>query len=159
MYPPKVADTEIRHVIQELTVEGKLPSGATVRAELAQRYKSRGGVARIYRLLAAEASELGRSSPASVAGRLLEQEVRNLREQLQRSREREEAHQAHWSKQVRDLWQRVEVLEPKVNQALANGAVGEEVRQEVREADLKAGRLDVLLRAFGPAPGGAKSSE
>jgi Plasmid replication region DNA-binding N-term len=161
MYPPKVADQEIRSVIRALTHAGKLPSGVAVRDALASRYGSPGGVARIYRLLDAETALLrgtpGTAVPmsgpmAAVGIGLLEQEIRNLREQLRHVREREDAHQAHWSREVNQLRQRVQALEPLVKNATA-GPAGDALRREVEAAEVRAGQLDVQLRVFGPAAG------
>jgi len=123
MHPPKVEDPEVQALIRELTVGGALPSGAAVRAELARRYGSRGGVTRMYRLLAAERAQHGSSALSSIGVRLLEQENRNLRELLRQQRQREDAHQAHWNRQVGELRERVRALEALVQQAVFSGDV------------------------------------
>ena len=162
MYPPKVADQDIRSVIRALTRAGTLPSGAAVRDALESRYGSRGGVARIYRLLAAETallhgaahSAVPVSGPMAAVGiGLLEQEIHNLREQLRHVREREDAHQAHWSREVGQLRQRVQALEPLVKQSVAAGQAGDTLRREVEAAEVRAGQLEVQIRVFGPAAG------
>ena len=106
MYPPKVEDKEVLTVIRDLSVGGALPSGAAVRAALARRYGSRGGVTRIYRLLADERTRRGTTALSSVGAALLEQENRNLRELLQHQRQREDAHQAYWNREVGRLRER-----------------------------------------------------
>ena len=73
MYPPKVEDKEVLAVIRDLSGGGALPSGAAVRAALARRYGSRGGVTRIYRLLASERTRRGTTTLSAVgAGRKLQ---------------------------------------------------------------------------------------
>jgi len=152
MYPPKVEDKEVLALIRELSVGGALPSGAAVRAALARRYRSRGGVTRIYRLLASERARRGTTAFSAVGIGLLEQENRNLRELLQHQRQREDAHQTYWNRQVGLLRERVSALEPLVQQAAARGgAVAEALRKEVQGSEIRAGQLEVQLRAFGPA--------
>lgn len=151
MYPPKVEDKEVLTVIRDLSVGGPLPSGVAVRNALERRYGSRGGVARIYRLLASERARRGTTALSSVGAALLEQENRNLRELLQHQRQREDAHQAHWNREVGRLRDRVSALEPLVQEAAVRGEVSEALKQEVQGAETRAGQLEVQLRAFGPA--------
>jgi hypothetical protein len=151
MHPPKVEDPEVQALIRELTVGGALPSGAAVRAELARRYGSRGGVTRMYRLLAAERAQHGSSALSSIGVRLLEQENRNLRELLRQQRQREDAHQAHWNRQVGELRERVRALEALVQQAVFSGDVPEALRKEVQATEIRGGQLEVQIRTFGPA--------
>jgi hypothetical protein len=151
MYPPKVEDKEVLAVIRDLSVGGALPSGAAVRAALAHRYGSRGGVTRIYRLLASERARRGNTALSAVGAALLEQENRNLRELLEHQRQREDAHQAYWNREVGRLRERVSALEPLVQQAATRAEVTEALKQEVQGAETRAGQLDVQLRTFGPA--------
>jgi hypothetical protein len=159
MYPPKITDERIRSVIRELAATGKLPSGAALRTELATRYGSRGGVSRIYRLLAAETQGTLKPAPGQIASRLLEQEVRNLRESLNQARQREDAQQVYWRREIGQLRDRVQALEPLLRQAAAVGEVTDPLRREAQATEVRAGQLDVLLRAFGPATGGSDKSE
>ena len=158
MYPPKVSDETILRLIRELTQMGRLPSGAMLRATLAQRYQSRGGVTRIYRLLQSEQTRLGSYSRSPIGERLLEQQNRNLHEQLRRAREREDAHQAYWSREIGQLQERMKALEPVV-QVLEGGAREKASRQELRDVSIRAGQLEVSLRAFGPAAGRSQLKE
>jgi hypothetical protein len=151
MHPPKVEDQEVQALVRELSVGGVLPSGAAVRVELARRYGSRGGVTRIYRLLAAERVHHGSTALSSIGVRLLEQENRNLRELLQQQRQREDAHQAHWNRQVAELRERVRALEHLVQQAALSGAVTEALKKELQAAEIRGGQLEVQIRTFGPA--------
>jgi hypothetical protein len=151
MYPPKVSDQAVIGVILELAGEGTFPSGAAVRVALEQRYQSRGGVARIYRLLASEKSRLGSTPLSPIAAGLLEQENLNLREQVKAARQREDAHQVHWNREVGRLRDRVDALEPLVRQFSAAGEVSNALRRQVEEAETRAGQLEVQIRTFGPA--------
>jgi hypothetical protein len=153
MYPPKISDEAVLAVIRELMGVGPMPSGAAVRVTLEQRYQSRGGVARIYRLLASEKARLGSTTLSPIGAALLDQENRNLRELLRQHRQREDAHQAHWNREVGQLQQRVRVLESLVRQAVAAGDVTETLRRAVEGAESRVGQIEVLLRAFGPAAG------
>jgi hypothetical protein len=158
MYPSKVTDEQVQSVVRELAVNGGLPSGAAVRAALERQFGSRGGVARIYRLLAAERALLGSTPLSAVGAGLLEVENRNLREQLKHARQREDAHQVYWDREVGQLRARVHALERLVQQA-APSEVGEALRKEVQGAATRAGQLDVQIRTFGPAAGRGESSE
>ncbi len=159
MYPPKATDEQIRHLIRELSAAGQLPSGAALRAALQRQYRSRGGVARIYRLLDEERARRGSSSLSAIGVGLLEQENRNLREQLKHARQREDAHQVHWNREIGQLRERVQALESLVQQAAASGGISEGLAQQVERAETRAGQLDLQLRVFGPAAGRNKSSE
>src|SRR5579862_6998850 len=106
MHPPRVSDSEVRATIRGLTVDSALPSGAAVRAALAARFDSRGGVARIYRLLSEERRRLQPVlEPGSAPA--LQTELLLLREKLARAEEREDAHQARWAEEVDRLRQQV----------------------------------------------------
>jgi hypothetical protein len=153
MYPPKVEDRAVQAVIRDLSQAGQLPTGAAVRTALAERYGSRGGVARIYRLLAQERMRVGGTTLSPIGIGLVEQENRNLRELLKHQRHREDAHQAHWDREVGQLRDRVGALEALVQQTAANGGLTESVKREVEGAGTRAEQLDVQLRAFGPATG------
>jgi len=157
MYPPKVEDEQVRGIIRELTVDGRPPSGAAVRAALESRYRSRGGVRRIYRLLASERPREVTTSPSPVGMGLLELENRNLREQLKHARQREDAHQVYWNREVGQLRAGVRALESLVQQA-ASGDISEALSKEVQAAETRAGQLEVQVRVFGPAAGRARSS-
>jgi hypothetical protein len=113
MYPPHVSDREIKLVIRDLTVEDRLPSGAQLRAVLRARFGSRGGVSRIYRLLAHERGAQQKvvpSEPGDVGK--LSREVESLRKAVQLAEYREQAHQSRWAMEVDRLRQQVATLEP-----------------------------------------------
>jgi hypothetical protein len=159
MYPPKVTDEQVQGLIRELAAPGDFPSGAAVRKALEQRYGSRGGVSRIYRVLAGERARIG-STPRSPTGiGLLELENRNLREQLKHARQREDAHQVYWDREVGQLRARVRTLELQVREAVVSGEVSEVLRKEVQGADTRAGQLEVQVRVFGPASNTARTTE
>ncbi|MGH9561395.1 MAG: hypothetical protein ACRD3S_08065 [Terracidiphilus sp.] len=163
MYPAKVTDAEIRRVIQELTVEGRLPSGAGLRAVLAQRYGSPGGASRIYRLLTAEESqrpEASRGSEGSeIEPRLLKAENQQLRSELQEARRLADQHQAYWHWKVGQLHVEFKKLQPQLESALGNGKAAEQLLKEVQETELRSRQLETLLRAFGPSPEGPRNPE
>lgn len=150
MYPSKVSDREICRLIRELSKAGRVPSGAELRSQLSRRYGCRGGVARIYRLLAAESRELEKDAPSGIAARLLEQENRQLKEEVKTLLEREQTHQAFWTQKVDALSRRASALGSLLEQAASTGVVTEAMRRQWEAVDLDAARLEVLLRAFGP---------
>jgi len=138
MYPPKVTDEEVHQLIRELADDGQLPSGAAVRDALQRHYPCRGGVTRIYRLLASECARRG-SVPVSAIGiGLLALENRNLREQLKHAREREDTHRVYWNREVGQLRERVQSLELRMKQAVASGQFGEALHQDVQAAETRA---------------------
>jgi hypothetical protein len=151
MYPPKVTDQAISSLIRELSSNTELPSGAAVREVLQLRYGSRGGVARVYRLLANERSRLGSTALSSIESRLQEQENRSLREQLQALRQREDAQQLYWARQVAQLRERVASLETLVQQAASTGPITAELRHDIDQTATRSDQLGVMIRAFGPA--------
>ena len=111
MRPVLVKDEDVRELIRSLCEGQKLPSGAAVRMALGTHFGSRGGVARVYRLLAEERE---RRNPPAPAGSLeaLQREVQALRAQLQLAHEREDASQTYWAEQVDRLRQRIAELQP-----------------------------------------------
>lgn len=152
MYPPIITDEAIRTVIRELCAAGSFPSGAQVRRTLMQRFGSPAGVARLYRLLAAERARVTPPSVSVIEGQLLAQDSLNLREQLSRLREREEAHQVYWTRELGQLRQQVQGLEELIRGA-ASSSIPERLRAQVQAAEVRAGQLEVALRVFGPATG------
>jgi phage protein D len=159
MYPPKVTDDQVQSLIRELSVDGTLPSGGAVRRALAHRYGSRGGVARIYRLLSSRRPSESPTHVPAIGVRLLELENRNLRDQLQQARERENTHQAYWTRQVRELREQVGALESSVQRAAISGQVSAALEKEAQDAETRTGQLEVMLRAFGPAAGKPESAD
>ncbi len=154
MFPPKVSDEAICGVIRELTARGTFPSGAAVRRALGTRFGSRAGVARLYKLLDAERARFSPAPASAIGSRLQEQELRNLREQLARLHEREDQHQAYWTRQVEQLRQRTAALERLIADAAAT--LPQSVQQQLRETETRTGQLEVALRVFGPATGRIK---
>jgi hypothetical protein len=108
MYPARVSDAHIRAIIAELTVGSVLPSGAAVRAVLAARFNSRGGVARIYRLLSGERTRLQAGLEAGSV-QALQAQLLTLRERLARAEQREDAHQARWAEEVDRLRRQTQI--------------------------------------------------
>lgn len=144
MFPPKVSNAEVRALIQELTRGRVLPSGGAVRAALYERFGSRGGVARIYRLLAAERTRL---TPPPLQGSVeaLQREVEVLREKLARAEEREYAHQGLWAEEVDRLRLKVATLEPLGQQARASGTSDDLLRHRLQAAERRCAVLEQQL--------------
>ena len=144
MYPPRVTDAEVRTMIRKLTVGNTLPSGATIRKALNERFKSRGGVARIYRLLADERSRL---TPPPAPGSIedLQHEVQELRAKLARAQEREDAHQMRWAAEVDQLRMQLAALEPLGQQRRAAGESDELLRRQLQAAERRAAALEQQL--------------
>src|ERR1700692_476931 len=137
MYPPRVSDTEVLALIRKLTVARTLPSGAATRTALDERFGSRGGVARIYRLLA---EERVRVTPPPPAGSIeaLQREVEFLREKLTRAEEREYAHQSRWAEEVDQLRLKLAALQPLAPQARVSRASDELLRHRLQAAERRA---------------------
>lgn len=146
MYPPRVSTRDVQSVIRELTHEGQLPAGAAVRRVLEARFGSRGGVARIYRLLAEEAR---RFTPVAPPGSLeaLQHEVQSLRAQLARTQEYEDAQQSHWAMEVDRLRMQVKALEPLANLGRKIGEGHELLRYRLQAAEQRSAVLEERLLA------------
>jgi len=131
-------------VIRELMTGQTLPSGAAVRAALETRFESRGGVARIYRLLT---DERLRSTPSLEPGSVeaLQAEVRALREKLARTLAREDAHQIRWAVEVDQLRLKVAALEPFVQQARAERGSLDLLRHQLHATEQRAALLERQL--------------
>jgi hypothetical protein len=151
MFPPKVEDRVVLEVIRQLSAAGKVPSGAAVRAALARQYGCRGGVARIYRLLAAEQARQGATPRSAIEMGLLEQENYNLRDLLKQLRQREDAHQVHWSRQIGELLERVRHLESQIREGRAPAEISDALKKDVQAAETRAEQLELQVRVFGPA--------
>ena len=146
MYPPKVSNAEVRVVMRELMVGKTLPSGATLRAALAARFGSRGGVVRMYRLLAEERQRLTPvPEPDSVEA--LQREVQALRERAERAEHREEAHQTHWAEEVDRLRMQAQALGPLAHQGRMAGEGSDLLRHQLHAAEQRAARLEEQLMA------------
>jgi hypothetical protein len=119
--PPRLPDTAILALIDELRSQQPALTGTRLREELTRRHGSPCGVARIYRLL--HSAPAAPSTPAP--GRLAVAEVSpdssaspdDLHEQLQHALERaalaehrEEHHQARWAGEIHALREQVHAL-------------------------------------------------
>jgi hypothetical protein len=144
MFPTHVSDANIRAVIRELTRGSELPSGALLRAVLHQRYGSRGGVTRIYRLLAQARTQLI-PPPKPEPSALLQAELQRLRERAQRAEQREEAHQSRWAVEVDSLRVKVAALEPLAQQAHTALETLTLVRRELQAAYIRIATLEQQL--------------
>lgn len=144
MYPPKVSDAQIRSLIATLSDGAQLPSGATLRTELAARFGSRGGVARIYELLN-EMRTAGRRIPDPDSDRALRQQIQTLREQLQLQREREESDQSRWALEIDRLRLKVALLEPLAQQAQMLRETADLLRVRLQAADMRVSNMEEEL--------------
>jgi hypothetical protein len=139
-----VSNAEVRNLIGELTIGNTLPSGAALRAALDERFGSRGGVARIYRLLADERVRLTPPpQPGSIEA--LQREVEMLREKLARSEEREYAHQNRWAEEVDQLRLKLAALEPLAQQARVARDSDQLLRHRLNAAEARAAALERRL--------------
>jgi hypothetical protein len=113
--PPRLPDTEIQQVIDELRARRGTITGLELRAELQRRHGHPGGVTRIYRLL--RQSALTRPAPPltpppPATGDLVELQSQ-LTAALERARlaeHREETHQARWAGEIHQLREQVRTL-------------------------------------------------
>ena len=112
--PPRLPDTEIQQVIDELRARRGAITGLELRAELQRRYGHRGGVTRIYRLL--QQTMPTRPTPPPPAAPTTSDVVElqsQLTAALERARlaeHREEAHQARWAGEIHALREQVRSL-------------------------------------------------
>jgi predicted RNase H-like nuclease (RuvC/YqgF family) len=144
MYPSHVSDQVIQRVIDELAVEECLPSGALLRAVLKERFGSRGGVTRIYRLLSDARRK--RTLPRKVeAAEVLEREMKAARERAERAEGREEAHQLRWAAEVDQLRQKVALYEPLVLQARSAVESVGLLRRQLQAAEARIAMLEQEL--------------
>ena len=141
MYPPQASDAQVRALIRELTVDGVAPSGAVLRAALAERFGTRGGVARIYRLLADERQKMLGSAEVQSSDALT-LELARAAERAARAEAREEAHQARWAREVDTLRLRVAELEPLATEARSSQEVIQALRRELHAAELRLAALE-----------------
>jgi hypothetical protein len=149
MYPPKASNAEVKAVIRTLAVADTLPSGAAVRQALKVRYGSRGGVTRIYRLLAEERRRL---TPAPDPGSIesLRQELQAMQGRAERAEERELAHQSRWATEIDQQRQKVAVLEPLAHHARIDREMNERLRQQLQAVEQRASLLEQQLMEIHP---------
>jgi hypothetical protein len=147
MHLPHVQDADVRAVIRELAQGTELPSGAALRAILGSRFGSRGGVARIYRLLAEEKTRRAPQVPAIIPGSIesLAQELHSARARAERAELREEAHQTHWAEEVDALRLKVRLLEPLAGKAAVIQTANDRLRQQLQSAEQRVTVLENQL--------------
>jgi hypothetical protein len=148
MYPPHVSDKDIQHLIRDLTEGNQLPSGAQLRAAMQRRFGSRGGVTRIYRLLARMQAKppIQYSTPSSTedVGKL-RREIHTLSEALKLAEHREQAHQSRWAMEVDRLRQQLTTLEPLALQSKAALDTAELLRRQLHAAHVRISVLESQL--------------
>ena len=144
MHPPKVQDSEVKAVIRALTAGDTLPSGAAVREALHDRYGSRGGVTRIYRLLTDERRRLT-PPPAPGSIEMLQAELKAMQGRAERAEERELAHQDRWAIEIDQLRQKLIALEPLAHQAHIARETSESLRHRLQAAEQRTALLEQQL--------------
>jgi hypothetical protein len=148
MAKPQVDTAYVQGLIREMTVGARLPSGADVRRALASRFGSRGGVARIYRILAGERARLN-STPPPERTAAFQKEIAELLARAELAEERERAHQQHWATEIDRLRMRIKDLEPLANQGRRDRDGTELLKHQLRAAEQKVSELEELLLANG----------
>jgi hypothetical protein len=146
MYPPHVTDHDIKLLIREMTAGDRLPSGASLRAALHDRFGSRGGVSRIYRLLSAARgkSSARQTISAGEVGRL-QHELESLRESLRLADYREQTHQSRWAMEVDRLRQQVAAMEPLALKTKAALDTAELLRHQLHASHVRIAALEQQL--------------
>lgn len=112
--PPRLADSTILALIEELRAQHTVLTGTRLREELARRHGTPCGVSRIYRLL----HQATRPQPASpIAVPLATGDIADLQAQLAAALERahlaehrEESHQTRWAGEIHRLREEVRTL-------------------------------------------------
>jgi len=142
----RVGTAKVQAVIRELTVGSTLPAGAAVRRALESRFGARGGVARIYRILADERRRLMPvAAPDSVEA--LQRELAAMRGRAERAETREKAHQTHWAGEVDRLRMKLLALEPDAIQGRRDRDGTVLLRHQLYAAEQRAARLEEQLMA------------
>ena len=144
MFPPKVSDGDVRAMIRTLSSDSRLPSGAALRSALEKQYGVRGGVSRIYRLLAQERQ---RPKPPIEEGdaTLLRQQLQAMQGRAERAEDRELAHQDRWAAEIDQLRQKLLSLEAVSRQAHVDREQNERLRQRLQAAERRASILEEQL--------------
>jgi hypothetical protein len=147
MYPPRVSTAQVQAVIRELTVEAMLPAGAALRRELHLRFGARCGVARIYRILAAERRRL---APVAKIGSFedLQRELAAMRDRAERAEAREEAHQSRWAAEVDRLRMRLQALESETTQVRRDRGAITLLRHQLQAAEQRAAAFEEQVIAL-----------
>jgi len=123
-----------------------------LRSTLKSRYGSRGGVARIYRLLSevrTEQSVARQIQPAEI----LERDLEAMRERAERAEQREEVHQSRWAVEVDYLRGQMATLEPLAQQAKASLETVGLLRRQLRVAEARIAMLEQQLLEEGEGRG------
>lgn len=145
MYPPHVSDQAIHATIRELMEEGRLPSGAKLRAVLKARFGSPGGVSRVYRLLSNTRTRIAPPRIAPPPVEADEGELRAVRERAERAEQREEAHQTRWAMEVDQLRMKVALLEPLAHEARLAQEAALLLRRQLQAAEARVAALEQQL--------------
>ncbi len=108
MRPPLLTDEAITAVMTEIQGLGRRVTGVAVRTLLHQRYGARGGVARIYRLVAEATTPVQLPSvPRSVSEESREAAIARA----EVAEERERVHQVRWAREMDALRSKVDATD------------------------------------------------
>ena len=109
----QLTDRQVHDVIRDLVERDGRVSGAAVRAELARRHGARGGVARIYRLLAQGRAEAVGVEAAARQARIreLEAALAAMTERAELAEYREIAHQDRTALEIHTLRQQLSLAQ------------------------------------------------
>jgi len=149
--PPRLADTEIQQVIDELRARGRTVTGLMLRAELQRRHGHRGGVSRIYRLLQQRRTlpfPAPAPPPPPPAGDFtqLQAELAAALERARLAEHREEAHQARWAGEIHQLREQVRSFGENAHRLAVLEADLRDRSRELASAYLRIADLESQLR-------------
>jgi hypothetical protein len=112
--PPRLPDQTILDLIAELRAQHPSLTGTRLRDELALRFGHRGGVARLYRLLANATAVPSPTAPPTITATPATDDLVQLRAELAAALERaqlaeyrEDHHQARWASEIHELREKV----------------------------------------------------
>ena len=137
MRPPILSEQAIRAAIRELASSGERITGVAVRELLLARYGARGGVTRIYRLLAEardEERERGARTPGEAPASRSDESREAALARADLAEHRERAHQERWARETDALRARLA-----------------EAEQAAREVEIARRRVTELARALASA--------
>jgi len=147
MRPPLVSDELIHAAIREVGSSGSRLTGVAVRALLARRHGTRGGVARIYRMVRdaqRPARELPRPVPAPS-----DESLEGAIERANLAEHREQVHQARWARETDALRARLSDSE-RATRELADARLRlTELARALATAQQRIAALEAAIREEG----------
>ena len=140
----QIPDQEVLALIRELTLGAELPSGVQLRRALQAKFGIRGGVSRIYRLLAEEKARLKRPPTPETLEQLLIQ-TQELRDRAALAEERERVHQERWAAELDQLRLALSALQLSHAQACDALKTNEWLRRQLYAAEARNASLEQQL--------------